>query len=188
MHTLAKYVTYCKNDIVQKENFIKVLAFLIQVNQVLQRPVPQLGEKRYPPQLALSSGCVDPALSFVRILNLILMRRIRHLHAVRDPQSLELLRHLVQLSFCLIPAAALEHTNKDVFLAKHLGNLYHRRSPVVPYHALVVEVHAGDVDALGGLRELRSRRAVGIEKVFVDSEDVENVYDDNEDKNDLGEA
>lgn len=120
MHTLAKHVTYRKNDIVQKENLIKALAFLIQVNQVLQRPVPQLGEKRYPPQLALPSGCVDPALSFVRILNLILVCRIRHLHAVWDPQSLELLRHLVQLSFRLIPAAALEHTNKYVFLAKHL--------------------------------------------------------------------
>lgn len=59
---------------------------------------------------------------------------------------------------------------------------------MVPYHALVVEVHAGDVDALRGLRELRSGRAVGIEKVFVDTEDVEDVYNDNEDKNDLGEA
>lgn len=59
---------------------------------------------------------------------------------------------------------------------------------MVSYHALIIEVHASDVDALWRLRELWSGRAVGIEEVFVNAKNVENIYNDEKDEDDLGES
>lgn len=107
---------------------------------------------------------------------------------MRHAHILQLQRHLIQLMLRLVPTPTLVHTNKDVLFSKKLGELYHGGAPMIPYHALVIEVHASDIDALGGLRELRSRRVVGIEKVPVDSKNVEYVYKDYENQDDLGEA
>ena len=59
---------------------------------------------------------------------------------------------------------------------------------MVSYHALIVEMHTSDVDALWRLRELWSGRAVGIDEVLVNTENVEDIYDDEKDEDDLGEA
>lgn len=59
---------------------------------------------------------------------------------------------------------------------------------MVSNYALVVEVHACDIDAPGRLRELRGWSAIGIEEVSMNSKDIEDVDYDDEDEDYLGEA
>lgn len=177
--------SYRKDYIIQKQNLVKRNALFIQVNQILQRLIPQLGQIGYPPQLLLAPRRLDPAsLVLVPIFNLILVRDVGNVDSVRHAAALELVRQVPQQVFAVIPAPALAHADKDIVGAKQVRQLEDGGVPVAPQNITIVKVHAGNVDALLGSTRLARDVLALAGEVVVDAHYVKDVEEDKDDEED----
>ena len=171
--------TYRKDDVVQKQHLVKSSAILVQFKQILQRLIAQIGQVRDASQLLFISLRLYPAVALVITRHFILVRNMRNLQAPRDVSARELPVQIIQHLLCVVPAAALEDADKDVFRPKVLCQLNDGLVPVLLEYVAVVKVHARNVDALASPASLSGYGLDPLAReIVVDSEDVKDVEEE----------